>query len=155
GREFQRDYKQEPQVVMMMPLLEGLDGVKKMSKSYGNYIAFNDTPQDKFGKVMSVPDALMPKYAELLTDLDVLRLKGLHPKDAKILLAKALVAQFDGQEAADKAAAEFERVFSKKEIPEEVPEFKAARGTHKLIDVLASSNIAPSKKEAQRLLGQG
>src|SRR5712691_7328456 len=80
GREIQRDYKQEPQVVMMLPLLEGLDGVKKMSKSYANYIAFNDSPQDKFGKVMSVPDALLPKYAELLTDLDLAKLKGMHPK---------------------------------------------------------------------------
>ena len=69
GRELQIEHAQEPQVVMMMPLLEGLDGVKKMSKSYGNYVAFNDPPQEMFGKLMSVPDALMPKYAELLTDL--------------------------------------------------------------------------------------
>src|SRR5258706_11653950 len=91
GREIQRQYQQEPQVVMMMPLLEGLDGVKKMSKSYGNYVAFNDTPQDKFGKMMSIPDALMPKYAELLTDLDVAKLKAMHPKEAKVLLARTLV----------------------------------------------------------------
>ena len=155
GREIQRDYKQEPQVVMTLPLLEGLDGIKKMSKSYGNYIAFNDSPQDKFGKIMSVPDALMPKYAELLTDLDLAQLKGIHPKEAKVLLAKTLIEQFHGPEAAEKAAAEFERVFSKKEIPEGVPEFQTSRGSHRIVDVLASSNVAPSKKEAQRLLSQG
>src|SRR5258706_8588770 len=107
GRETQREYKQEPQVVMTMPLLEGLDGVKKMSKSYGNYIAFNDPPQEKFGKAMSIPDALMPKYAELLTDLDVAALKAMHPKEAKVLLAKTLVAMFHGEEEAAKAAGEF------------------------------------------------
>jgi tyrosyl-tRNA synthetase len=155
GREFQRDYKQEPQVVMMMPLLEGLDGVKKMSKSYGNYIAFNDSPQDKFGKVMSIPDALIPKYTELLTDLDLTSLTAMHPMKAKALLGATLTTLFDGAEAADKAAAEFDRVVSKKETPEQVPEFQTSRGAHRLVDVLASSNVAPSKKEAQRLLSQG
>ena len=96
GRELQIEHNQEPQVVMMMPLLEGLDGVKKMSKSYGNYVAFNDAPQDMFGKLMSVPDALLPKYAELLTDLDVSALQTMHPRDAKGLLAKTLTAQFYG-----------------------------------------------------------
>src|SRR5258706_7351904 len=124
GREMQADYHQEPQVVMMMPLLEGLDGVKKMSKSYGNFIAFNDTPQDKFGKAMSIPDALMPKYAELLTDLDVPALKAMHPRQGKELLAKTLTALFHGEDAAAKAASEFERVFTKREIPEQVPEFQ-------------------------------
>ncbi len=155
GREMQGDFNQEPQVIMTMSLLEGLDGVKKMSKSYGNYIAFNDSPQDKFGKVMSIPDAMMPKYAELLTDLDVASLKAMHPRQAKETLAKTLTAMFHGEEAAEKAAAEFERVFSKKEIPEQIPEFQTFRGTHRMVDVLASSNAAPSKKEAQRLLGQG
>lgn len=155
GREMQLKYAQEPQVVMTVPLLEGLDGVKKMSKSYGNYIAFNDTPQDKFGKMMSVPDALMPKYAELLTDLDLAALKAMHPRQGKELLAKTLTAMFHGQEAADKAAEEFSRVFSKKEVPDQVPEYKSARGSYKLTDLLASAQLAPSKKEAQRLLAQG
>lgn len=155
GREIQSEYHQEPQTIMMMPLLEGLDGIKKMSKSYGNYIAFNDSAQDQFGKMMSIPDALLPKYAELLTDLDVASLKAMHPKEAKVLLARTLVAGFHGPEAAEKASEEFERVFSKKEAPNHVPEFQTSRGTHKLVDVLASSNLAPSKKEAQRLLAQG
>lgn len=155
GREIQRDYGQEPQVVMMMPLLEGLDGEKKMSKSYGNYVAFNDPPQTMFGKLMSIPDALMFKYAELLTDLSVETLKGLHPKEAKVRLANILTVQFHGEEAAEKAEKEFDRVVSKKEIPEDVPEFQTFRGTHKLVDILASSALAPSKKEAFRLLSQG
>jgi len=155
GRELQLEHAQEPQVVMMMPLLEGLDGVKKMSKSYGNYVAFNDSPTDMFGKLMSVPDALVAKYAELLTDLDVAVLPALHPKEAKVLLAKTLTAQFHGQETAEKAVSEFDRVFSKKEIPEHVPEFQTFKGTHKLVDILASAQLTPSKKEAHRLLSQG
>jgi tyrosyl-tRNA synthetase len=155
GREFQQNYKQEPQVVMMMPLLEGLDGVKKMSKSYGNYVAFNDPPKEMFGKLMSVPDALMPKYFELLTDVDLESLKTMHPRDAKVLLGKTLVAQFHGAQAGDAAAQEFDRVFSKKEAPESVPEHKASKSPIGLIDLLAESGLAPSKKEARRLLAQG
>jgi len=155
GRELQLENSQEPQVVMMMPLLEGLDGTKKMSKSFGNYVAFNDPPQEMFGKLMSVPDALMPKYAELLTDLNVEELKALHPKEAKVRLGKTLTAQFHGAQAAEKAAAEFDRVFSKKEIPEQIPEFRTFTGTHRLADILVASGMTPSKKEAQRLLSQG
>ncbi len=155
GRELQVEHHQEAQVVMMMPLLEGRDGVRKMSKSYGNYVAFNDSPQDQFGKLMSIPDALMPKYFELLTDLDVKAAMALHPRDAKVLLGKTMVSIFYGAEAGEAAAAEFARVFSKKEIPEYIPEFQIFRGTHQLADVLASSSMAPSKKEARRLLAQG
>jgi tyrosyl-tRNA synthetase len=154
GRETQREYKQEPQVVMTMPLLEGLDGVKKMSKSYDNYIAFNDSPQDKFGKVMSVPDALMPKYAELLTDLDLSKLKGMHPKEAKVLLAKTLVGMFHGGEEASKAAEQFERVFSKKEVPVDIPEYKASMPIS-VVDLLVEAGLAASKNEARRLVDQG
>lgn len=154
GRQMQGKYAQEPQVVITMPLLEGLDGVKKMSKSYGNYIAFNDTPQDKFGKVMSVPDALMPKYAELLTDLDVAALKAMHPRQGKELLAKTLTAMFHGEEAAQKAAEEFARVFSKKEIPDEMPEIKAT-GDDTILDLLVKSGLVKSKNEGRTLAGQG
>jgi len=154
GRELQIEHDQEPQVVIMMPLLEGLDGVKKMSKSYGNYVAFNDTPNDQFGKLMSVPDALMPKYAELLTDLDVKSLSAMHPREAKALLARTIVTQFYGEQAAQTASDEFTRIFTKKEIPEQIPEFQTFRGTHKLIDLLVASSMAPSKKEARRLLEQ-
>jgi tyrosyl-tRNA synthetase len=155
GREIQLDYGQAPQVVMMMPLLEGLEGVRKMSKSYGNYVAFNDPPKEMFGKLMSIPDALMPKYAELLTDLDVPALKAMHPREAKARLARTLTGAFHGIEAADKASAEFDRVFSKKEAPEDVLDFQLPRGPHRLIEILVETRLVPSKKEGQRLLGQG
>lgn len=155
GREFQQNYKQEQQVVMMMPLLEGLDGVRKMSKSYGNYVAFNDPPKDMFGKLMSVPDALMPKYFELLTDADVPSIQKMHPRDAKVLLGKTIVSQFHGDAAGQEAAEEFNRVFSKKEAPSEIPEHKASKSPIGFVDLLAEAGLAPSKKEARRLLVQG
>ncbi|MFA5975046.1 MAG: tyrosine--tRNA ligase [Elusimicrobiota bacterium] len=155
GRELQLEKGQEPQVVMMMPLLEGLDGVKKMSKSYGNTVAFNDPPNEMFGKTMSIPDALMPKYFELLTDLDVATAAKMHPREAKALLGKTIVEMFHGAPAAEAAAAEFDRVFSKKQVPDQIPEFKTVRGKCLLIDLLAVSGLASSKKEARRLLDQG
>ena len=154
GREFQKNYKQEPQVVMMMPLLEGLDGVKKMSKSYGNYVAFNDAPNDMFGKLMSVPDALMPKYFELLTDIDVESTKKMHPRDAKVLLGKTLVTQFHGAAAGAAAAAEFDRVFSKKELPTDLQDVQLiADQDYRIADVLVLG-FGGSKNEARRLLDQ-
>lgn len=156
GREIQRDYNQEPQVVMMLPLLEGLDGVKKMSKSYGNYVAFNDTPEDMFGKIMSIPDALMPRYAELLTDLDWNALKAQHPREAKEAIARAIVQDLHGNaDAAERAAAAFKKVFTNKEIPADVPVFQTFRGSHALVDLLVASSMAPSKNEARRLVTQG
>lgn len=154
GRELQQG-KMEPQVVMLMPLLVGLDGVRKMSKSYRNYVAFNDPPRDMFGKLMSIPDVLMPKYAELLTDVDVTRIKSMHPRDAKVLLAKTITAQFHGGSAAAHEAEEFARVFSNKEEPASVPEYKMSRSPIVLADLLVESGLAPSKKEARRLLDQG
>ncbi|OGR89541.1 MAG: tyrosine--tRNA ligase [Elusimicrobia bacterium RIFCSPLOWO2_01_FULL_59_12] len=155
GRQMQKEYKQEPQVVMMMPLLEGLDGTKKMSKSYGNSVAFNDPPQEMFGKLMSVPDALMPKYFELLTGADLPSVEKMHPRDAKVLLGKTIVSQFHGEDAAAAAAREFDRVFSRREAPETVPEHKTSKSPIPLIDLLAEAGLAPSKKEARRLLEQG
>lgn len=155
GREIQRDYGQEPQVVLMMPLLEGLDGEKKMSKSSKNYVAFNDSPADMFGKIMSIPDALMPKYAELLTSLDWSSLKDIHPRQAKEKIAADIVTTLYDASASQKAIEEFKNIFTKKEIPEDVPEFQTFRGVHKLIDILVVTKMASSKKEAQRLLGQG
>jgi tyrosyl-tRNA synthetase len=154
GRELQEEAGYEPQVVMMMPLLEGIDGVRKMSKSYGNYVAFNDTPKNMFGKIMSIPDALMPKYAELLTDLNVDALKMLHPRQAKVKLAWELTAIFHGQETARQAATEFERVFSKKEAPEELFVYKVPM-PFRLADVLVACNLVSSKKEVMRLVKQG
>lgn len=155
GREMQIKYAQEPQVVMTMPLLEGLDGVRKMSKSYGNYVAFSDSAKDQFGKLMSVPDALMPKYFELLTDIEPSSIKSMHPREAKALLAKTITAQFHGDAAAEAEAEQFRRVFSDKETPDQVPEYKLKKSPVGLSDLLVEAGLAPSKNEARRLLLQG
>jgi len=154
GREVQTDFKQEPQVVMTMPLLEGLDGVRKMSKSYGNYVAFNDPPKEMFGKIMSIPDSLMSKYAELLTDLDPRLLQSMHPREAKALLAKTITAQFYEADAAEKEAQTFDKVFSRKEVPEDIPEH-AGKYNQRIAVFLVESKLAESKNEATRLLQQG
>lgn len=120
GRELQREFGQMPQVVLTMPLLEGTDGVNKMSKSLGNYIGINEAPKDIFGKVMSISDELMYRYYELLTDEDVEAIKKIHPKEAKMKLAGLLVRQYHGQGAAKEAHKEFERVFSQRDIPENI-----------------------------------
>lgn len=154
GRELQQEYKQAPQVVMMMPLLEGLDGTRKMSKSYGNYVAFNDPPKEMFGKLMSIPDALMLKYVELLTDMDWSDIKSLHPRVLKGQISESLTAQFHGEVAAAKAKEEFERVFSKKEIPEDVEKFHVFINKDcRLSDLLAEA-FGLSKNEVRRLLNQ-
>lgn len=155
GREIQRDFRQELQVVLTLPLLEGLDGTRKMSKSYGNFVAFNDPPDQMFGKLMSVPDALFPKYAELLTELDLSKLKAMHPREAKALLARTLTAQFYGDLAAAHAEAEFDRVFSKKEVPAELETHRPSKNLIPLAELLVEAGLSPSKKESRRLLAQG
>ncbi|MEK7764887.1 MAG: tyrosine--tRNA ligase, partial [bacterium] len=117
GREMQRDFGQPPQVVMTFPLLEGTDGVKKMSKSYGNHIALDDSPEEIFGKVMSIPDALTPKYAELLTEIPLDEVRSAHPMEAKKRVARVIVERFHGRAAAADAQAHFEKVFSRREVP--------------------------------------
>lgn len=154
GRQLQKNNGQEPQVVMTMPLLVGTDGVKKMSKSYGNYIGLNDTPEDMFGKIMSISDELMLQYYELLTIEDLDAVKQKHPMQAKKDLASILVRRFHGQEGAKAGLAHFEKVFSKKENPDDMPEFNNANG--KLVSaVLIEAGIAKSKNEARRLIDQG
>jgi len=154
GREFQKDFNQPQQVVLTMPLLEGTDGIQKMSKSYGNYIGINEPAKDIFGKIMSIPDELMLKYYELLTDENLDNVKGMHPKEAKVNLAKIIIAQYHSKAAAEKEALEFERVFSQKEIPHEMPEFKTdAKKT--IINILTESKLAVSGNEARRLIKQG
>lgn len=154
GRELQKDLGQAPQVVMTFPLLEGTDGVKKMSKSYGNYIAVNDAPADIFGKVMSVPDALMWKYYELLTEENIPAVKALHPMEAKKKLAGLLTEKYHpGASAAAREA--FEKIFSKREDPEAATEHRASKKVLKMTDLLMEAGLAPSKNEARRLLQQG
>ncbi|WP_455377414.1 tyrosine--tRNA ligase [Petrachloros mirabilis] len=162
GRELQRDYGQEPQVVMTMPLLEGTDGVRKMSKSLGNYIALEDKPDEMFGKVMSISDALMFRYYELLTTEDLEKVKTIHPMESKQSLAELLVARYHGQGAAERARVAFQQKFQKQEFPSE-PDVRLMLTaadlkdgtTIGLADLVAKTGLVPSKSEARRLIIQG
>lgn len=162
GRELQRDYGQESQVVITMPLLEGTDGVKKMSKSVGNYIALEDKPGDMFGKVMSISDQLMYRYYELLTTEDLGQARSLHPMEAKQTLAELIVAQYHGAEAGKRARAEFAQKFQKQEFPDE-PDVRVQLTNDDLrdgkaiglVDLVAKTGLVPSKSEARRLIIQG
>ncbi|MBX3307814.1 MAG: tyrosine--tRNA ligase [Nitrospira sp.] len=162
GRELQRDYGQESQVVITMPLLEGTDGVKKMSKSVGNYIALEDKPGEMFGKVMSISDQLMYRYYELLTTEDLGRARSLHPMEAKQTLAELIVAQYHGAEAGKQARAEFAQKFQKQEFPDE-PDVRVQLNSSDLrdgkvigiVDLVAKTGLVPSKSEARRLIIQG
>lgn len=118
GRELQKEYRQEPQVIITTPLLEGLDGVQKMSKSLGNHVGIEDPPKEMFGKMMSLSDALMWKYYELLTNEDVAKAKKLHPMEAKKRLARLIVANYHGEEAAEEVLFEFVKAFQRGEFPE-------------------------------------
>lgn len=167
GRELQRDYGQEPQVVITMPLLEGTDGVKKMSKSVGNYIALEDKPGDMFGKVMSISDLLMHRYYELLTTEDLGRVKMLHPMEAKQALAELLVGRYHGGEAGRQARAEFQQKFQKQEFPDRPDKHlvltagdmqetgESGTGSIKLIKLIAQTGLVSSNAEARRLIIQG
>lgn len=155
GRELQKDAGQRPQIVMTLPLLEGTDGVRKMSKSYGNAIALNDPPNEIFGKVMSLSDAMMWKFYELLTEEDLAAAKALHPMEAKKRLAGLLVERIHGAAAAPAARTHFENVFSQRSAPEDIPTHRATRSPIRLLDLLAEAGLAPSKNEARRLIQQG
>lgn len=154
GREMQKDEGQPPQVVMTLPLLEGLDGVRKMSKSYGNHVGVKDAPADMYGKLMSVPDQLMWKYFELLTEEVLDDVKALHPKAAKQRLAWLIVERFHGGPAADAAQAGFDKVFSRKENPEDVETYEL-KGAVDVVQLLVEAQLAASKSEARRLVEQG
>lgn len=163
GRNLQREYNQESQVAMITPLLEGTDGVQKMSKSLGNYIGINEPAQEIFGKVMSISDEMMWRYYELCTDLlpdQIHRLKatiddGKNPRDIKVDLAKSIVADFHSRSAAERAAEEFDRIFKRKEAPSQFDPWAVPFGSYKLVDLLVSTNLVESKKEARRLIEQG
>jgi tyrosyl-tRNA synthetase len=159
GRDLQRAYGQPPQVVMTMPLLEGLDGVRKMSKSYGNYVGLTEAPEEMFGKLMSVSDRLMARYYELLTDVDRATLSGikaghLHPMEAKKRLAATIVEEYHGAEAAHHAQAYFESKFQRHEVPADVPVFKLAQELW-VCELMKQLRFAASTSEARRLLSQG
>jgi tyrosyl-tRNA synthetase len=159
ARDLQRAYGQAPQVVMTMPLLEGLDGIRKMSKSYGNYVALTDQPDDMFGKLMSIPDKLMPRYYALLTDVPAREIDGIksgaiHPMEAKKKLARLIVSEYHDAAAADSASRYFESKFQRRQIPDDVPVFKLGQ-TLWVCELMKQLHFASSTSEARRLLGQG
>jgi len=154
GRDLQKLHAQEPQAVMTMPLLVGTDGEKKMSKSYGNYVGLNDLPNDMFGKVMSVSDALMYSYYELLTAEDLPAVKAEHPMEAKKRLAGLITARFHDAEQAAAARAHFEQVFSRKELPADMETYRAEK-PGKLSYLLVAAGLVKGMNEARRLIAQG
>lgn len=168
GRNLQKEYGQEPQVALTMPILEGLDGKLKMSKSLGNYIGVTDTPKDMFGKTMSITDELILRYFRLVTPLSEEELsaiekelaEGKNPRDAKIALAKNIVTLYHGEQAAVEAEAEFKRVFSQGHLPDKIPEFSISpdeleNGRIWLPKLLSLANLTAGTSEARRMIKQG
>ncbi len=165
GRDIQREYGQETQVAMMMPILVGLDGQRKMSKSLGNYVGISEPPGEMFGKMMSIPDELMWSYYELVTDRTPQEIEALikevasgalHPMDAKMRLAQEVIVGFHGEAAARKAADNFQRVFRDRQAPVEAPVEKLQKGpARKLTALLVDLKLIASKSEAERLIKQG
>lgn len=165
GRDIQREFGMEPQVIVTMPLIVGTDGIEKMSKSYNNYIGISDSPKEIFGKTLSIPDSLIENYYELATDISTeefisikqqLNDPNINPRNIKRNLAKKLVSMYYDIKAAIEAEEEFDRIFIKKEIPDEVPEFIWDQDKQSnILDLLTITNLAPSKGEARRLILQG
>lgn len=169
GRELQRDAGQVPQVCLMNPVVEGLDGVRKMGKSEGNYIAINDTPADIFGKVMSIPDHLIPRYFTFFTQVDAGVIQqelaamaaGKNPRDVKMCLAREIVRTYKGSDAIAAAEAHFVRLFQQRDLPADLPEFAVppseldAAGCMRLDRLLLLAGLAQSTSEARRQVAQG
>lgn len=166
GRDIQREYEKEPQVILTMPLLVGTDGVEKMSKSYNNYIGLADSPKDIFGKTLSIPDSLIFTYFELATDIPNQELTNIkiqlsdpkiNPRDLKRQLGRKLVEMYHDNEASIQAQEEFDKIFIKKEIPDEIEELRLSSSEKEigLIDLILKANFASSKGEARRLITQG
>ena len=164
GRDLQSHYGQEPQCILTMPILEGLDGVQKMSKSLDNYIGVSEVPKDMFGKTMRVSDELMYRYYELLTDMktdEIAKLKAQvkagekHPRDVKVNLAKILVTRFHSVAAAQAAEDEFNRIFSQKGLPDEMKEAVLSASSIQLTQLLVDLGFAASKSEGVRLITGG
>jgi tyrosyl-tRNA synthetase len=163
GRDYQRARGKRPQVAMLLPIILGTDGVQKMSKSLGNYIGILDLAFDKFGKIMSIPDHLMPEYYQYVanaTEEEVQKIKQqlksgeLHPNEAKKQLASKVVSFFHGESEGPAMRTQFESVFAKGQLPDEVPEFTFIRGEH-LVSILVDSKMLSSKTEGKRLIAQG
>jgi tyrosyl-tRNA synthetase len=164
GRKLQEEEGMKPQIVLTMPIIEGTDGNLKMSKTYDNYIAFTDKPEDMFGKVMSIPDTLIVKYMKYLTDMtseDIRKIEELlkqpetNPRDIKMNLGMAIVSDFYTKEEAEKAKEHFINVFQKKNNPDEMPYLNILNGEIEIIDLLMNNNLFESKSEAKRMIKQG
>ena len=163
GRKLQTAFEQQPQVCLTFPILVGTDGTLRMSKSTGNYVGVNESPETKYGKTMSIPDSAMRNWFELLSRWKPERIDGLfaalergdaHPMDAKKQLAWEIVSIFDGDEAADQAASHFKRVHQKRQLPQDIPE-RHVTVPENVVDIIAAENLAPSKSQARRLVQQG
>jgi len=166
GRDIQREYGMEPQVILTMPLIVGTDGVEKMSKSYNNYIGISEKPNEMYGKTLSIPDTLIFNYFELATDVSSEKLaevkskladKNFNPRDLKRELARNLVTMYHSAEAAVQAEEEFDRIFIKKDLPDEIEEFSIDTGKTgiNIIELLSLVKLVSSKGEARRLVAQG
>ena len=163
GRDIQREYNQEPQVILTMPILIGTDGVDKMSKSLDNYIGISESPKEIFGKTLSIPDKLIYQYFELVTDVlrkELAEIKSsldnvkTNPRDIKRQLARTLVRMYHSQTAANDAEKEFDKIFVQKSIPDNIEEFKRGESIN-ITTLLTEAKLAASKGEARRLIDQG
>jgi len=164
GRQIQKEYGQEPQIVLTLPVLEGIDGTQRMSKSLGNYIGIDEAANEIYGKVMSIPDKLIYPYFELVTDVSLKELKSIkaqledsniNPRDIKKYLGRTIVRMYHGEETSKSAESAFEQVFVKKDIPDEMPEFSLEQDKIRIDDLLITTKTATSKNEARRLITQG
>ncbi|WP_027340192.1 tyrosine--tRNA ligase [Halonatronum saccharophilum] len=169
GRNLQKEYGQNPQVVIMMPLLEGLDGVDKMSKSKGNYIGIDEEASEIFGKTMSMPDELITRYFELLTDITMEELENikegleqgqLHPMKLKKRLAREIVTKYYNEEEAVKAQSQFEKVFKKGDLPDDIPEVEISKdnledGKMWIVNLVAATGLVDSNSQGRRMIKQG
>lgn len=155
GRQVQKHFGKTEQDIMTLPLIEGTDGIKKMSKSFGNYIGLDEVPQDMYGKLMKMPDNLILKYAELLTDIDITELKKIqNPRDQKAKLAREIVKMYHGEKEAQKTEEEFNKVHRDKELPSDIKRF-SLNLPNDIVYILVNTKITSSKTEAWRLIKQG
>lgn len=164
GRDLQKEYGQEPQVIITMPLLEGTDGVQKMSKSLNNYVGIDDTPKEMFGRIMSIPDSLIYKYFELTTSISILELesikkdlenKSVNPSLLKRKLAMEIIALYHDKFSAEKAEEEFDLIFKKKDIPEDIPIFNVSVNEIPIVKLLTETKLVDSGNAARRQIQQG
>ncbi|ADI01502.1 tyrosyl-tRNA synthetase [Syntrophothermus lipocalidus DSM 12680] len=164
GRDLQKEYGQEPQIALMMPILEGTDGVQKMSKSLGNYIGINEDANEMYGKTMSIPDSLITRYFELVTRVPMeeiteietaIKSGRMNPRDAKMRLAREIVRMYHGQEEAYRAEERFKLVFQQREIPDDIEEFTISTNPIWVGKLLVEAGLCPSTSEAKRMVKQG